>query len=185
MLKDCNLDLVEIGHSERRTHFGETDRTVGLKVKAAIAHGLLPLICIGETLAEREAGRADAILSGQVEGAFQFLDDDAKSAGILIAYEPVWSIGERGIPATADYVGEQHAKIRQWCAAVLPKSPPVLYGGSVKPGNARELMSQADIDGALVGGASLEARSFVQIVNAALLVAFHVVEVHEPTDEER
>src|SRR5436190_23560407 len=90
MLRDCNLDLVELGHSERREHFGETDETVGLKVEAAVRHGLIPLICIGETLAEREAGRADAVLTTQVQGALQFLEGEARAAKILFAYEPVW-----------------------------------------------------------------------------------------------
>ncbi|RWF20166.1 MAG: triosephosphate isomerase, partial [Mesorhizobium sp.] len=95
MLKDCGLDLVELGHSERREHFGETDHAVGLKTAAAVRHDLVPLICVGETLAEREAGRADAVLTAQVQGALQFLEGQAKAARILFAYEPVWAIGDK------------------------------------------------------------------------------------------
>jgi hypothetical protein len=103
MITDCGLDLVEIGHSERREHFGETDKTVGLKIAAAVRHDLVPLVCVGETLVEREAGRTSEVLSNQVKGALQFLDVDALSAQIVFAYKPVWAIGERGIPASSDY----------------------------------------------------------------------------------
>ncbi|MFN7053898.1 MAG: triose-phosphate isomerase, partial [Gemmobacter sp.] len=103
MLRDCGLDIVELGHSERREFFGETDETVGLKTEAAVRHGLIPLICIGETLAERESGRAQQVLEAQVRGALGRLSADQKAATILLAYEPVWAIGVNGIPATSEY----------------------------------------------------------------------------------
>src|SRR5688572_26086433 len=106
MLIDCGLDMVELGHSERRAHFGETDEMVGLKTAAAVRHDLTPLICVGETLAEREAGRADDVLAAQTRGALRFLEGRAREAQILLAYEPVWAIGESGIPATADYADQ-------------------------------------------------------------------------------
>ena len=111
MLKDCNLDIVELGHSERREHFGETDETVGLKTEAAVRHGLIPLICIGETLAEREAGRAQDVLEAQVRGALSRVA--GSDATILLAYEPVWAIGVNGVPATSDYADARQAEITQ------------------------------------------------------------------------
>ncbi len=164
MLKDCGLDLVELGHSERREHFGETDRTVGLKTEAAIRHGLVPLICVGETLAERESGRADAVLTGQTEGALQYLDPTQRAAPMLFAYEPVWAIGERGIPASADYADRQQALIRRVAAAILPAEPPVLYGGSVNPGNAAELIAQPHVDGLFIGRSAWQAEGFIDIL---------------------
>lgn len=164
MLKDCGLDLVELGHSERREHFGETDRTVGLKTAAAVRHGLVPLICIGETLAEREAGAADAVLRRQVEGAFALLDGAAKQAPILLAYEPVWAIGVNGIPATADYADARHRRIAEVAEAVLGVTVPVLYGGSVNPGNCGELISQPHIDGLFIGRSAWEVRGYVDIL---------------------
>src|SRR5919108_2237639 len=151
MLRDCGLDLVELGHSERREHFGETDETVGLKVAAAVRHGLTPLICVGETLAEREAGRAEEVLTGQVRGALRLLDGAALSAEILFAYEPVWAIGEKGIPATADYADQRHALIKDVAGGMLAHVPPVLYGGSVNPDNAATLISQPNVDGLFIG----------------------------------
>jgi triosephosphate isomerase len=151
MLKDCQLDIVELGHSERREHFGETDETVGLKVSASIRHGLTPLICIGETLQERQEGRADAVLRRQVEAAFRGVDTAAGEASILLAYEPVWAIGAKGIPATADYASERHGKIAEVAKSILGRAVPVLYGGSVNPENCEELITEAHIDGLFVG----------------------------------
>jgi triosephosphate isomerase len=151
MLVDCGLDLVELGHSERRAHFGETDETVGLKTESAVRHGLVPLICIGETLEQREAGRATEVLTAQVRGALGKLSEVQKRAAILLAYEPVWAIGENGIPASADYADEQHALIKQVAADILPSAPLVLYGGSVSPGNAADLVGCAHIDGLFIG----------------------------------
>ncbi|OJF92486.1 triose-phosphate isomerase [Pararhizobium antarcticum] len=171
MLKDCKLDLVELGHSERREHFGETDRTVGLKTAAAVRHGLVPLICIGETLAEREAGQADAVLRRQVEGALGLLEGAAKNKPVLLAYEPVWAIGVNGIPASADYADERHALIGNWAQAMLGVSVPVLYGGSVNPGNCEELIAKPHIDGLFIGRSAWDVASYLDIlskVSAAL-----------------
>lgn len=167
MLKDCGLDLVELGHSERREHFGETDRTVGLKTAAAVRHGLVPLICVGETLAEREGGKADAVLSAQVEGALQFLEGEAKGAKILFAYEPVWAIGDKGIPASSDYADRQQALIKTVAGGVLPSVPPVLYGGSVNPGNAAELIGQPNVDGLFIGRSAWQAEGYIDILQRA------------------
>jgi L-erythrulose 1-phosphate isomerase len=172
MLRDCRLDLVELGHSERREHFGETDRTVGLKTAAAVSHGLVPLICVGETLADRNEGRSEEVLTAQVEGALQYLDGDAAlSARILFAYEPVWAIGENGIPASADYADRQQALIKQVAADRLASPPPTLYGGSVNAENAAGLVAQPNIDGLFVGRAAWQAEGYIRmlgIVSAAL-----------------
>lgn len=167
MLTDCGLDLVELGHSERREHFGETNNTVGLKAAAAVAHGLVPLICVGETLAEREAGRADEVLTAEVEGALAHLDDNQRKAQILLAYEPVWAIGENGIPASADYADRQHALIKRVAAKFLPGEPPVLYGGSVNPGNAAELIRQPHIDGLFIGRSAWQPDGYLDILKRA------------------
>ncbi|TGQ37317.1 triose-phosphate isomerase [Mesorhizobium sp. M00.F.Ca.ET.216.01.1.1] len=167
MLKDCGLDLIELGHSERREHFGETDTTVGLKTAAAVRHGFVPLICVGETLAEREAGRADEILTAQVLGALQGLKEKELSAEILFAYEPVWAIGEKGIPASADYADTQQALIKQVAASRLPAAPPVLYGGSVNPGNAAELIGMRHVDGLFIGRSAWQAEGYIDILKKA------------------
>ncbi|ESZ51995.1 triose-phosphate isomerase [Mesorhizobium sp. RSR565B] len=167
MLRDCGLDLIELGHSERREHFGETDRTVGLKTAAAVRHGFVPLICVGETLAEREGGRADEILTAQVLGALQGLANNELSAEILFAYEPVWAIGEKGIPASADYADKQQALIKQVAATRLPTAPLVLYGGSVNPGNAAELIGQPRIDGLFIGRSAWQAEGYIDILKKA------------------
>ncbi|WEX76395.1 triose-phosphate isomerase [Sinorhizobium numidicum] len=164
MLKDCNVDLVELGHSERREHFGETDRTVGLKTAAAVQHGLVPLICIGETLAEREAGEADAVLRRQVEGAFAFLEGAAKTAPILLAYEPVWAIGVNGIPATADYADARHKLIGEVAKETVGVTVPVLYGGSVNPQNCEELIVQPHIDGLFIGRSAWDVSGYLDIL---------------------
>ncbi|TIS04689.1 MAG: triose-phosphate isomerase [Mesorhizobium sp.] len=130
MLKDCDLDLVEIGHSERREHFGETDETVGLKTEAAVRHGLVPLICIGETLDDRQAGRATEVLAGQVHGALGRLNGSQREAEILLAYEPVWAIGDRGVPATAEYANARHAEIASLAEQLLGRRIPCLFGRS-------------------------------------------------------
>jgi triosephosphate isomerase len=165
MLKDCDLDLVELGHSERREHFGETDRTVGLKTAAAVRHGLTPLICIGETLAEREAGQAEEVLTRQVEGALGLLEGEAANAPILIAYEPVWAIGVNGIPATADYADARHALIADVARRVLGRDVPVLYGGSVNPGNCRDLIRQPHIDGLFIGRSAWNVEGYLDILD--------------------
>jgi len=167
MLKDCGLDLIELGHSERRAHFGESDHTVGLKTAAAVKHGFLPLVCVGETLAEREGGHAADVLVGQVRGALQFLDEAGRRAPILFAYEPVWAIGEGGIPASADYADTQQALIKEVADAILPGPPPVLYGGSVNPGNTVELVRCPNVDGLFIGRAAWQPEGYIAILERA------------------
>ena len=166
-LKDCGLDLIELGHSERREHFGETDETVGRKTEAAVRHGLVPLICVGETFEERESGRADDVLTAQTQGALQFLDEDQRAAPILLAYEPVWAIGDKGIPATSDYADARQALIKRAAAAVLPAEPPVLYGGSVNPGIAAELIAQPHVDGLFIGRSAWAPEGYIDILRRA------------------
>ncbi|WPE23319.1 triose-phosphate isomerase [Shinella zoogloeoides] len=164
MLKDCGLDLVELGHSERREHFGETDEAVGLKTEAAVRHGLVPLICIGETLADRESGRAAEVLARQVRGALGKLDGAQKQAEILLAYEPVWAIGEKGIPATADYADARHAEIAQVAENILGRRIPCLYGGSVNPQNCEELIGCPNIDGLFIGRSAWKVEGYLDIL---------------------
>ncbi|MDQ7777619.1 triose-phosphate isomerase [Paracoccus aminovorans] len=164
MLRDCNLDIVELGHSERREHFGETDETVGLKTEAAVRHGLIPLICIGETLAERESGRARQVLETQVRGALAKLSAEQKSAPILLAYEPVWAIGVNGIPATSDYADARQAEIIAVAQDVLSRRIPCLYGGSVNPGNCQELIACPHIDGLFIGRSAWNVEGYLDIL---------------------
>lgn len=164
MLKDCNLDIVELGHSERREFFGETDETVGLKTEAAVRHGLIPLICIGETLAEREAGRAQEVLEAQVRGALGKLSEAQKSAPILLAYEPVWAIGVNGIPATSDYADDRQAEIIAVAQDVLGCKVPCLYGGSVNPQNCEELIQCPHIDGLFIGRSAWNVEGYLDIL---------------------
>ena len=160
MLKDCGLDLVELGHSERREHFGETDETVGLKVAAAVRHGLIPLICIGETLEERQAGRAAEVLARQVRAALA----GAGAAPVLLAYEPVWAIGANGIPATADYADARQAEIIAVAGDVLGRRVPCLYGGSVNPGNCAELIACPHVDGLFIGRSAWAVSGYLDIL---------------------
>ncbi|MFD1798141.1 triose-phosphate isomerase [Paracoccus aurantiacus] len=164
MLADCGLDIVELGHSERRENFGETDETVGLKTEAAVRHGLIPLICIGETLTEREAGRAQEVLKTQVCGALAKLSGDQKDAQILLAYEPVWAIGENGIPATSDYADARHAEIIAVAQDVLGRPVPCLYGGSVNPDNCEELIACPHIDGLFIGRSAWKVEGYLDIL---------------------
>jgi triosephosphate isomerase len=165
-LKALGVTHVLIGHSERRQYFNETDKTVNLKLKSALAHGLVPIVCVGELLAEREAGETSAVLMRQITVALSGIDP-ADAGPLVIAYEPVWAIGT-GRTATPEIAQEAHQIIREQIArslsSELAASTRILYGGSVKPDNTASLCSQEDIDGALVGGASLEAVSFSQIV---------------------
>lgn len=170
MLTDCNLDIVELGHSERRAHFGETDETVGLKTQAAVRHGLIPLICIGETLAERESGRAREVLETQVRGALANLGADQKSARILLAYEPVWAIGENGIPATSDYADARQADIIAVAQDVLGQTVPCLYGGSVNPENCEELIQCPHIDGLFIGRSAWNVAGYLDILRRCACV---------------
>ncbi len=164
MLTDCGIDIVELGHSERRAHFGETDETVGLKVEAAVRHGLIPLICIGETAEENEAGRADEVLATQIEGALARLDAEGRAATILLAYEPVWAIGEHGVPASADYAEARHARIKEVSARCAGRMLPCLYGGSVNPGNCAELIAKPSIDGLFIGRSAWDVAGYLDIL---------------------
>ncbi|TCL90701.1 triosephosphate isomerase [Rhizobium sp. PP-WC-2G-219] len=170
MLNDCNLDLVEIGHSERREFFNETDTAVGLKTAAAVRHGLTPLVCIGETLAQREAGQADNILRFQVEGALSQLEGAEKAATILIAYEPVWAIGVNGIPATMDYASSRHEKIAAVASDCLGRAVPILYGGSVNPQNCADLIRQPAIDGLFIGRSAWTVEGYLDILQRVAAV---------------
>ena len=166
MVKDAGCDYVLVGHSERRQFFGETNASCRAKLKAALAAGLVPIYCIGESLAEREAGATFRVLETQLaEGLAGFAADDLTM--LVIAYEPVWAIGT-GKTATPAQAQEAHAFIRQWLrgafGAALADATRLQYGGSVKADNVDELMAQPDIDGALVGGASLQAAGFARIV---------------------
>lgn len=164
MLQDCGLDLVELGHSERREFFGETDETVGLKTEAAVRHGLTPLICIGETLAQREAGRAAEVLETQVRAALGRLTGAQKQARVLLAYEPVWAIGAKGIPATSDYADARQAEIIAVAQDVLGRRIPCLYGGSVNPGNCEELITCPHIDGLFIGRSAWNVEGYLDIL---------------------
>ena len=164
MLRDCGLDLVELGHSERRAHFGETDETVGRKVEAAVRHGLIPLICIGETLAERQAGRAQDVLVAQVRGALGLLTGPQRQAQILLAYEPVWAIGVNGIPATADYADARQAEIIAVAGDMLGRRIPCLYGGSVNPDNCAELIACPHVDGLFIGRSAWDVAGYLNIL---------------------
>ena len=167
MLVDAGCSGVIIGHSERRHYFGETDESVDRKTRAALDAGLTPIVCVGETLTEREANLADAVLKRQVKDGLCALTP-AEFSRILIAYEPVWAIGT-GRTATPEIAAEAHRHIRNLVAAEFTPEQAsalrILYGGSVKPDNIKGLMAQDGIDGALVGGASLDPRSFAAIVN--------------------
>ncbi|RDJ07054.1 triose-phosphate isomerase [Rhizobium grahamii] len=164
MLKDCNLDIVELGHSERREFFGETDETVGLKTEAAVRHGLIPLICIGETLSDRESGQATTMLERQVRGALGTLSTHQMSQEILLAYEPVWAIGENGIPASADYADARQAEIIAVAEDVLGRKIPCLYGGSVNPANCEDLISCPHIDGLFIGRSAWNVEGYLDIL---------------------
>ena len=170
MLREFFTRYVVLGHSERRTIFGETDEIVNKKVKAAHAASLRPILCIGETLAERDAGTHHEVLARQLKGSLAGLDAD-QMLDTVLAYEPVWAIGT-GRTATPEQAQEAHAFIRKTLAEMFDTATAakvrIQYGGSVKPDNAKELLHQADIDGALVGGASLDPRSFAKIVKAAV-----------------
>jgi len=166
MLKELGVEYVIIGHSERRQYFGETDASVNQRLKAALAAGLKPMVCIGETLAEREGNRTEAVIDVQVKGGFAGLTPE-QMAALVITYEPVWAIGT-GKTATPAMAQETHAYIRkvvgQLFGAAAAAAVRIQYGGSMKPDNARELLSQQDIDGGLIGGASLKAADFAGIV---------------------
>jgi triosephosphate isomerase (TIM) len=170
MLRELFVRYVVLGHSERRAMFGETDEIVNRKVHAAYEEVLRPIVCIGETLTQREAGDVEQVLSSQLRGSLANVREK-EMLETVIAYEPVWAIGT-GKTASAGQAQEAHAFIRNTLAELTDEATAervrIQYGGSVKPDNARELLSQPDIDGALVGGASLDPRSFAQIVEAGV-----------------
>jgi len=171
MLKEFSVRYVILGHSERRQYQHEGDSLIAKKVMAAHSAALKPIVCVGETLAEREAGQTEKVLDTQIRGSLAGLAAE-QMLETIIAYEPVWAIGT-GKTATTQQAQEAHAYIRELLAKLFDeataKKVRIQYGGSVKPSNARELMSQPDVDGALVGGASLEARSFADIVKHSIL----------------
>ena len=167
MLKSIGVEYVIIGHSERRLLFAETDETVNKKIKAAFANELKPIVCVGETLEEREAGRAFDIITSQTQKALDGLTAE-QVANTIIAYEPIWAIGT-GKTATSEDANEACKKIREKIAQIYGQNVAdrviIQYGGSMKPENAKELLEMSDIDGGLIGGASLKAESFEKIVN--------------------
>lgn len=170
LLKDAGCQYVIIGHSERRQFFGETNETVNNKIKAALAHGLIPIVCVGENLAERESGKTFAVVQDHVENSLKGFSAQ-ETEKMIVAYEPVWAIGT-GKTATPAQAQEVHSFIRKLLEKMhgqaVANAVRIQYGGSVKAENTRELLSQPDIDGALVGGASLKGDSFAGIVQGAL-----------------
>jgi triosephosphate isomerase len=166
MIKEAGAAYVIVGHSERRQLFGETDAIVNRKVTSAIVQGLTPIMCIGETLEERERNETLAILDRQIKGGLDGVTAE-QLAAMVIAYEPVWAIGT-GRNATSAQAGEAHAhirtRLRQWFGGDAAERCRIIYGGSVKPDNIKELIGEPDVDGALVGGASLDVKSFTEIV---------------------
>jgi triosephosphate isomerase len=166
MIKEAGAEYVIIGHSERRTLFGETDQGVNKKTTAALALSLTPIVCIGETLEQRDRNETMAVLDRQIKGGLDALTAD-QVASLVLAYEPVWAIGT-GRNATPEQAAEAHAhirlRLRQWFGGSAAEQCHVIYGGSVKPDNIRALMAAEDVDGALVGGASLTVRAFAEIV---------------------
>jgi len=168
MLKDIECHFVIVGHSERRAYYGDTDQVVAEKFAAAQKGGLLPILCVGELLEEREAGQTEQIVEKQMQAVVDLVGIKAFEKSV-IAYEPVWAIGT-GKTASPQQAQDVHAFIRQWIAkedASVAEKVQILYGGSVKAANAQELFSQQDIDGGLIGGASLAADEFIQICEAA------------------
>lgn len=167
MIRDAGARFAIIGHSERRQYYGETDESVNAKIRAALGAGLASIVCVGERLSERDEGRAEQVVESQLSGGTRNLTV-SEAARIIVAYEPVWAIGT-GRTATPETAQQMHAFIRSRISAIfgdkVAEEMRILYGGSVKPENIGSLMNQADIDGALVGGASLEADSFARIVN--------------------
>lgn len=166
MLSECGCRYAIVGHSERRAYHGEGDQLVADKAKAALARGVTPIVCVGETLAQRDAGATETVVKRQLSAVIHTL---AHCAGeIVVAYEPVWAIGT-GRNATPAQAGEAHAhirgRLREWWSAAAADQCHILYGGSVKPDNIRELIALPDVDGALVGGASLDPQSFFTIVS--------------------
>lgn len=165
MVKDCGATIVELGHSERRNFFNETDETVALKVKAAVAHGLIALVCVGNSRSEHEAGATAGVLSRQVRHALKYVGKSA-SGNVVIAYEPVWSIGEGGIPADPDFANDQHGKLKALTADITGEALPILYGGSVNRQNCVTLARRSHIDGLFIGRSAWDVAGYIEIVAA-------------------
>lgn len=167
MLKSIGVEYVIIGHSERRQYFAETDETVNKKIKAALAVELKPIVCVGETLEERENGTTSYVITRQIKAALEGLSEE-QVKNTIVAYEPIWAIGT-GKTATADEANDTIIKIREEISKIygndIAECVIILYGGSVKSSNAKELFTKSDIDGGLIGGASLKAEEFAKIVN--------------------
>jgi triosephosphate isomerase len=166
MIRELGASYAIVGHSERRSYHSESDQLVADKARAALSHGLTPIVCVGETLAEREAGQTEAVVSRQLKAVIDALGEQLVQ--IVVAYEPVWAIGT-GKTASPEQAQAVHVVLRAQLKAALPAaaSVPLLYGGSVKPDNAAVLFAQADIDGGLIGGAALKAADFAAIARAA------------------
>jgi L-erythrulose 1-phosphate isomerase len=167
MLKDVGATLVEIGHSERRTFFGESDETVALKVEAALRHGLTALVCIGDTKAEFDQGHTAAALEKQVRALLGPVTAATRDQ-VIIAYEPVWSIGEGGIPATPEFANQQHMMIAELVRSITCGSVKILYGGSVNPQNCVALSAQSHIDGLFIGRSAWDAHGYLGIIQSVL-----------------
>ena len=170
MLKETGVEYVIIGHSERRQYFGETDETVNKRLKAALAADIVPMVCVGELLEERESGKTESVIDTQIKGAFEGISaTDAERT--IVAYEPVWAIGT-GKTATPEMAEETHAYIRKVLSDIYSTKTAgeirIQYGGSMKPGNSAELIAQSDIDGGLVGGAALKPDTFADLIKNAL-----------------
>ncbi|MFN9718199.1 MAG: triose-phosphate isomerase [Planctomycetota bacterium] len=169
MLRDCGCRYVILGHSERRHVMGESDAVINRKVRAAISGGLAAVLCVGELLSERQSGQTEEILDRQMEGGLAGVSEE-EAAEVVIAYEPVWAIGT-GVTATPEQAESAHEHLRKWLSRrytpAFSDRVRILYGGSVKADNAESLLSQPNVDGALVGGASLKSASFVPIIEAA------------------
>jgi triosephosphate isomerase len=169
MLRDCGCRYVILGHSERRHVMGETDAIINRKVRASVAGGLTAVLCVGELLSERQSGQTEEVLDRQMEGGLAGVSE-AEAAQVVIAYEPVWAIGT-GVTATPEQAESAHEHLRKWLARrytpAFSEKVRILYGGSVKADNAETLLGQPNVDGALVGGASLKSSTFVPIMEAA------------------
>jgi triosephosphate isomerase len=167
MIGDVGATLIEIGHSERRTHFAESDETVALKIKAALTHGLLALVCVGDTRQEYEAGQTSAVLAKQVRSALSAAKAQDRDR-IVFAYEPVWAIGEGGVPADPDFADRQHSFIKEESLRLFAKPVDVIYGGSVNLANCCELAAKKNIDGLFIGRSAWEARGYIAIVESVV-----------------
>lgn len=167
MLAEVPVDLVEIGHSERRANFGETDAAINAKVKSGLAHGLRPLVCVGDSAAERDAGASAEAVVRQVKLAFAGVDPEGIGR-CLVAYEPIWAIGEQGVPATPEHVRQTHAAIHAALSALTPHAVPVLYGGSVTLANCAGFAREATVDGLFVGRAAWSAKGLSSVIEGAV-----------------